>query len=115
MGENRREVDTVERRAVVAVAGELGVEHRLHQRTQEQAIVGGDEVQGRSHRHDAHDLAVDEEPAELVRIEPFEPRPQADIGVERHLGLHPDEVLDRRHARADRNGGATTAARAWRD
>ena len=48
------------------MAGELGIEHRLHQWTEEQAIVGGDEVQGRPHRDDADDLAVEEEPAELV-------------------------------------------------
>ena len=55
------------------------------------------------HDDDAHDLAVEEQLAELVGAEAVEPRPQAQVGVERHLGLHADEVADRvqrRHRRA---------------
>ena len=79
---------------MVAMAGELGVEHRLHQRTQEQAIVGGDEVQGAAHGDDPDDLAVEQQPAELIGREAFESRPQPEVRVERHLGLHPDQVVD---------------------
>jgi hypothetical protein len=77
------------------VAGQLGVEHGLEEGPQQQAVVGGDQVDRPPHDDDADDLSVEEQLAELVGSEAVEARPQSQVGVERHLGLHPDEVPDR--------------------
>ncbi len=76
------------------MARQLAVEHRLHERSQQEAVVGGDEVDRGPHHHDAHDLAVEEQLPQLVGLEPVEARPQRQVGVLRHLGLQADEVLD---------------------
>ena len=55
------------------MAGQLGVEHGLDERSQQQAVVGGDEVDRPPHHHDAHDLAVEEQLAQVVGTEAVEP------------------------------------------
>ena len=94
-GDDRPEVGGAQRRAVLAVARQLAVEHRLHQRSQEEAVVGRDEVDGGPHHHDADDLAVEEQLAQLVGLEPVEAGPQGHVRVLRHLGLEADQVVDR--------------------
>ena len=76
------------------MARELTVEHRLHERAQHEAVVGCHEVQRRPHHHDAHDLAVEQQLRQLVGSEPIESRPQPNVGIQRYLGLHADQVLD---------------------
>ena len=70
--EHRLEVEPRERRPEVAVCRQLLVEHRLHQRPELQAVVGGDEVQRAAHHHDAHDCTVEHQLRELFGAEPDE-------------------------------------------
>ena len=56
-----REIDRAQHRREVAVHGELAVEHRLGERAQHDGVVGGDEVDGAAHHHDAHDGPVEHE------------------------------------------------------
>ena len=93
--EDRPEVDSVEGRRELRVPCELGVEHRLHQRPEGQAIDGRDEMDRRPHHGRAHDRAIRQELRERFRPEPVEARPESDVRVAGHLGLEPDEVLGR--------------------
>ena len=93
--EDRPEVDSVEGRRELRVPCELGVEHRLHQRPEGQAIAGRDEMDRRPHHGRAHDGAIRQELRERLRPEPVEARPESDVRVAGHLGLEPDEVLGR--------------------
>ena len=95
MVENRPEVDSGERRRELAMTCELGVEHRLHQRPERQAIAGRDEVDRRPHHGRAHDGAIRQELRERLRPEPVEARPEGDVRVAGHLRLKPDQMLDR--------------------
>ena len=92
--EHRREVDSPERRPEVPVPGELGVEHGLHQRSQDERVGGGDEVDRAAHHDDADDLAVGEQPGELLGVEAGEPGPEREIWVRRLLRLQADEMCD---------------------
>ena len=97
------EVDAHEVGSVRAVAAKLPREHRLRQRPEEQAVVGRDEVDRPAHEVHPHDLALLEQPAELVRPEALEARPERRVRVQRLLRLHADEVVDgveRRELRA---------------
>ena len=76
------------------MAGQLGVEHGLEQRSQLEAVVGGDEVDRPAHDDDADDGAVEQQLRQRARVEPVEARPQADVRVLRLLRLQPDEVGD---------------------
>jgi hypothetical protein len=67
---------------------------RRQERAQQERVADGDEVHRRSHQREAHDLAVDEQPAQLVRIEALEARPQAVVGRHRRLRLEPEQVLE---------------------
>jgi hypothetical protein len=51
-------------------------------------------VQRRAHDRDPDDLALEQEAPELVRLEPVEPGPEAEVRIARDLGLQADEVLD---------------------
>jgi hypothetical protein len=76
------------------VASQLLVQHGLEERPEGQAVVGGHEVDRRSHHHGPDHLPVEQELAQLLRPEPFEPRPQPDVRVQRDLRLHADQVAD---------------------
>ena len=54
--EHRCEIPVVNERAEVAMPPQLGVEHRLHERAQREAVGCADEVDGCAHEGDAHDL-----------------------------------------------------------
>ena len=101
--QDRAQIDVAERRSELAVARELGVEHRLHERAQPEAVIGRDEMDRPAHDDDARDPALDEEVGERLRAEVGEARPEAGVRIVRNLRLEPDEVVDhreRRHRRA---------------
>ena len=93
--EDRPEIDALEGRGELRVPCELGVEHRLHQGPEGQAIAGRDEMDRRPHHRRAYDGAIRQELRERLRPEPVEARPEGDVGVAGHLGLEPDEALGR--------------------
>ena len=74
--------------------GQLTVEDGLAQRAQQERVVRRQQVDGPPHRHDAHEPAVLEGPADDGGVEVAQPRPQPEVRVERDLGLHADEVVD---------------------
>ena len=84
---------------MLRVPPQLGLEDGLHERTQQQAVVGGDEVDRPAHHADAHDLPALEQLRQRLRPEPLEPRPEPGVRVVRNLRLHADEVLDGRERR----------------
>ena len=88
-------VDVGEQRGEVAVPGYLGVEHGLGERAQLQGVVGSHQVDRPPHHDDADEPALLEQLADGGGVEPVEPRPQREVGIERVLGLHPDQVRDR--------------------
>ena len=94
-GQDRIEVDVAERGREVAVAGKLGVEHGLHERAEEQAVVGADEVDRRPHDDRPHDASLEQQLREGPGTEPLEPRPECRVRVRRNLRLQSDELLDR--------------------
>ena len=49
------DVDAGERRPEVAMSLQLAVQHRLHQRSELQCVIDGEEMQGRAHRGDANE------------------------------------------------------------
>jgi hypothetical protein len=49
----------------------------------------------RAHHRHSNRLPIEQEPAEPGRVERLQPRPEADVGIEWNLRLHPHEVLDR--------------------
>ena len=80
---------------MVTVPGELGVQHRLHQRPQDECVVGGDEMDRPPHHDDPDDPALRQVVGERLGTEPLEPGPEARVRVERHLRLQADDVLHR--------------------
>jgi hypothetical protein len=92
--ERRLEVEPDERRREVTVPLELAVEHGLGERPEDEAVVGGEEVDRAPHRGDAHKVSMEEETAELVWLEAVEPRPEPEVGVQRDLRLEADEMGD---------------------
>jgi hypothetical protein len=60
-------------------AGELAIQHRLHERPQHQAIVRGHEVNRRAHQRHAHHVSVDQQLPELLGAEVLKSRPEADV------------------------------------
>ena len=87
---------------MLAVPAQLGFENRLHERAQQQAVVGGDEVDRPAHDADPHELPALEQLRQRLRPEALEPRPERRVRVVRHLRLHADEVLDGRERRQRR-------------
>jgi len=71
----------------------------LHDGTQRQAVAGGDQVDGRPHQRGANRLPPGDQVGQLVVTEALQPRPQADVWIRGHLGLHADQSLDRRGRR----------------
>jgi hypothetical protein len=60
-------------------------------------------MNGRPQDDDANNSPLEQELGELLGPEPLEPRPQRRVGIQRHLSLKPDQVLDgvlRRQIRA---------------
>ena len=52
---------------------QLSLEDGLQERTQQEAVVGGDEVNRPAHDADAHDLAALEQLRQRLRAEPIQP------------------------------------------
>jgi len=77
------------------VAGVAALQRRLDERPQRQAVVRRDQVDRRPQVRDAHDLALLDEPREILGAEAVEPRPQAVVRRVRVLRLHRDEVAHR--------------------
>jgi hypothetical protein len=85
------------------VACQLGVEHGLRERPEQEAVVRRDEVDRPAHHDDPDDGPLDEQVGELLGPEVRQSRPEARVRVERDLRLHSHEVLDHpegRHVRA---------------
>ena len=76
------------------MAFQLAVEHGLDERTQQQGVGGGHEMQRPADHDDADHLAIEEQPRKCFGIEIDEPGPQTDVRVRGNLGLEPDEVGD---------------------
>jgi len=88
---------------VVPVAPQLGLEHGLDERPEQQAVVRRHEVDRPAHHADPHGRTSLEQIRERLAAEALEPRPECRIRVVRHLGLHADEVphrFERRQGRA---------------
>ena len=72
----------------------LALDHDLDQRTQQQRVANGHQMDRASHQRQPHRLALGEHPSQLVRVEALEPRPEAVVRRHRGLGLQPEEVLE---------------------
>jgi hypothetical protein len=92
--EDAFEVDAVERGRILAMASELGLEHGLHERTEQEAVVGADEVDRGPHQRSPDGAAIQEPSRQCLGPEAFEPRPQPGVRIQGHLRLQPDQVLD---------------------
>jgi hypothetical protein len=68
----------------------------MHDRPQPERVVGRDEVERPTHERHPDGRSIADEVAEIPGPEAVEPRPQARIRRGRDLGLHADEVLERR-------------------
>jgi hypothetical protein len=97
--------------AGTADGGEVGVAHvaapragvkvaafaQAHEeRFEPEGVACGDEVDRVAHEGQAHGFARLDQARKLLVPEPAQARPQADVGEVGGLGLHADEVLDRR-------------------
>jgi hypothetical protein len=51
-------------------------------------------VDRRAHDDGPHHVAVEQQPLQLLRTEAPEPRPEADVGIARHLRLQADELAN---------------------
>jgi hypothetical protein len=87
------QVESVQRLAVVPAQAPLAYD--LDEGPKLEAVRRGHEVDRRAHEDDADGAPFLQEPGEHVRIEPLEPRPQADVWGLRRLRLHADEVVER--------------------
>ncbi len=76
------------------MATQLGVEHRLEQGTQQQAVVGGEQVDRGPHHHRAHQGSRLDEVTGGLGVERREARPQREVRVARDLRLQADQVVD---------------------
>ena len=79
---------------MIAVASQLTFQDRLEQGAEQEAVVGGDEVDRRPHQHDAHEGARLDEASGGRRVEVGEARPQGEVRIARDLGLQADEAVD---------------------
>jgi hypothetical protein len=66
----------------------------LHERPEENGVAHRDEMHGSAHQRQTDRLLLGEHPAQLVRIEPLEARPEPVVRRHRRLCLKPHEVLD---------------------
>ena len=87
------EVDAFERRAEQRAQAPL--HHRLHERTDLQAVTRGDDVQRPAHERDPHDEPPVDHLGELVGEEVLEARPQAEVRAVGVLRLQAYEMLER--------------------
>ena len=69
------------------------LDHRLDERPEERSIANGREVDRPTHERQPDGLTIDEQPPELVRVEAFDARPQADVRGKRPLRLEPEQQL----------------------
>ena len=74
-------------------------EDRLGEATEEEAVVGIDDVDGAALHHQPHDPLVRSATLQRADLEVVEARPEPDVRIARLLRLQPDEVADRRRAR----------------
>ena len=91
--EDGPEVNARAARGELGVPRELGVEDRLHQRAQRQAVVRAHQVDRRAHDDGPDGPPPLDQAGQLSGPEAVEPRPQRRVGVVRHLRLEADEVL----------------------
>ena len=99
---DRVEIDVDESRRVVAMRVQLLREHRLRERTEHEAVIGGDRVHRSSLHDEPNHLTIQKERLQLTGLEIDEARPQPDVRVARLLCLETDEMRDelaRRHRR----------------
>ena len=80
---------------MVAVPPELSLEDGLHERAQQQAVVGREEVNRPAHDAGPNDFATIEEVRERLGPKALEPGPEPGVRVVRDLSLQPDQVPDR--------------------
>ena len=92
-GQHRAEVDAAQVGREFRVAGDLGVEDGLHQRAQVETVAGADQVDRRPHDRGADDPPALEQRGEGLGAEAAQARPERGVGVERLLGLQPDQAL----------------------
>jgi hypothetical protein len=52
-------------------------------------------VDGVAHQRNADDEPLRDERCKLARVEGIESAPQPEVGLERHLRLHADQMIDR--------------------
>ena len=81
---------------------ELAGEDRLHERAEQQAVLGADEVDRRAHHDGANDAPIDDQVRELLRPEALQARPERRVRVQRYLRLQANEVLDHLEHRSAR-------------
>ena len=67
----------------------------LHEWTQPPHVPGRHQVDGGAHQGRTDRLPIGDQVTQLLRAETDEPRPEADVRVDRHLRLHADQSLDR--------------------
>ena len=92
--QQRVEVHPTETAPEGTAGHEAPLEDWLHHRPEGQEVVRGRQVKRRPHERTPNGRALPDEVLELGGPEVLQARPQRDVGVGRHLRLHPDEVLD---------------------
>src|SRR4029450_10224575 len=89
------EVQTGDLWRVGGVAAQIAVHYGLDEGPQRQAVGSRDEVDGVAHQRDADDEPLRDELCKRARGEGIEPAPQREVGLERHLRLNADQMIDR--------------------
>ena len=91
------EVDACQALAELALLDPI--HDRLDERPEAPRVPGGDEVDRPAHQRHPHDGPIDQQVGELLAPEVHEAGPEPDVRGVRGLGLHPDEMLERRRDR----------------
>jgi len=89
------DVEPVQRTPERALAVQRALHHGLEDRSESQRIPSRDEVERGPQQPHPHRGAFGDRPRQRLGTEAIQPRPQRDVGVSRHLRLHPDQPLDR--------------------
>ncbi len=87
-------VDVLDRPAERASGPEHPRDDGLHQRTEPAHVARADQVDRRTHQRRSDRLPLRDQVPQRVRLEVPQPTPEPDVGVDRHLCLHPDQPLD---------------------